>query len=397
MRRRSSISARQLSRRAFTLVELLVVISILVLVLSITIYSVNFAQDAERVRGAASKVQSYLSGARDRAIYTKSPVGVRFFLDSEVDPNAASGAYRTVSSLVYIDPAQTWTDGTVRLERPDVDGNGVADSAAVTVVAGAGSGWWELKRRGLLVDGMIIEIGEFTSPISTAMIDITVPPAAIQRLILQIPYADPGTTPNSAVEAFDDGGPSTYRLNLPPRIIPGEPGLMPDGVVIDLDGSSLPLAWRSADLNGDGDLTDAGENGGNFMDIVFSPRGNVIGPAASQGIIHLYVCDKEDSEILKEQRVTNFHGGSLAAFAGSVNGGTPFVPADEIDPANGSSGWIGSLTEAGDPYTVKDRRLVTVFTQTGGVSVHTVNPTDSNLNGIADAPYYFAETGEVAN
>ena len=399
--------SRNSTRTGFTLVELLVVITILLLLMSITIYSVNFARDAERVRGASSKVLSYLSGARDRAIYTKSPVGVRFFLDSEVDPGSVSGAYRTVSSAVYIDPAQTWTDGTVRLERPDTTDppDGIADSAVVNRVAGAGTGWWELKRRGLLVDGMIIKIGEFTSPINTSLIDITQPPNAIERLIMQIPYADPGTTPVNRVEAFDDGGPSTYELTLPPRIIPSEPALLPDGVVIDLDGSSLPLAWRSVDANGDGDLLDAGENGGNFMDIVFSPRGNVIGSAASQGIIHFYVCDKEDSESLKEQRVANSHGGSLSAFTGTVNGGLRFIPADEIDPGVTGSAWVGDLAEPGEPYTVRDRRVVTVFTQTGGISVHPISPFDTSNNvtgasgadGLADDPFYFAETGEVAN
>lgn len=405
VRRDKGLGLIDSQRLGYTLIEILIVITILLLLMTVTVYSVNFARDSERISGAANGVQSFLAGARDRAIYGKSPIGVRFFLDSETDPNAASGAYRTISSAAYIDPGQTWTDGNIRLERPDLDGDGVADSTNVTVVAAIGSGWWELKRRGLLVDGMIIEIGEFSSPVSTALIDISPSgpgPSAVERLVLQFPYADPGTTTDTSIEAFDDGGPSTYRLHLPPRILPSEPLLLPDGVVIDLDGSDVPDAWRAIDLDGDGLLSGPGENGGNFMDIIFSPRGNVIGPVASKGIVHLYICDKADSTILKELRVGNTYTGSMSAFSAAVASGYHFVPADEISTAHT---WVGDLAEPDDPFVPKERRLVTVFAQTGAMSVHPVNGVDlaspgsppGPPDGIADNPYLYAEFGEVAN
>jgi hypothetical protein len=67
---------------------------------------------------------------------------------------------------------------------------------------------------------------------------------------------------------------------------------------------------------------------------------------------------------------------------------------------------------------LKERRIVSIFTQTGAVSVHEVNgyfsegaaatgdsedPLDWNKNtsssepdGLADDPYFFAETGKAA-
>ena len=41
-----------------------------------------------------------------------------------------------------------------------------------------------------------------------------------QVLQLISPYRDPGTTPPTEVNAFQGGGPNTYILELPPRILP---------------------------------------------------------------------------------------------------------------------------------------------------------------------------------
>ena len=65
-------SNESLSRNGFTLVELLVVITIMLLLLSMTVYAVNFSRDSDRVGGGARQIQSALAGARDRAIYAKA-------------------------------------------------------------------------------------------------------------------------------------------------------------------------------------------------------------------------------------------------------------------------------------------------------------------------------------
>ncbi len=423
-------SHKRLERRSgFTLVELLMVITIMLLLMSITVYSVNFARDSDRVSSNASKVQSFLAGARDRAIYSRSPKGVRFFLDSEDDPNAGTGQRRTVSAMYYIDPGQFWSDGAIELYRwdpnfngrtnlpasggsnPDINGDGTPDNPAlIWMVAGLKENkWWELKRRGLLVDGVRMRIPAGPTgtwyPVDTRFIDITSAPTNTQWLVLQIPYADPGDTDIRRAKAFELGGPETYELQLPPSIMPNQPALMVDGVVIDLDGSRLPAGWRPSAQNG--------ANFNQFMDVVFSPRGTVIGETASAGIIHFYVCDRIDATVLKGELINSLPGASAAAklgnFESAVRGGTPFIPADEIDPADAST-WISALAEAGEPYLPKDRRIVTLFTQTGAISVNQINPTDvrdpsdfdgdgnfSEPDGIADDPYLFAETGQEGN
>lgn len=401
------------SRSAYTLIELLIVISILALLLTMTVMAVNFSRDGDRVTGAASQIQSFLSGARDRAIYAKAPRGVRFFLD----PNNP----RAVSSMVYIDPAETWSEGVIQLRRwdPEVDGrtnllpnnqdindDGVNDNPTqIWMVAGEGTAWWELKRRGLLFDGMRIRIPKGPSgswyPINTKLIDITVAPTTLQALVLSIPYRDPGDTPKEKALAFESGGPEDYEIELPPRILPMEPVVLPEGTVIDLDGSKLPDSWRPtvAGLNnGSGNLLYS-----QYMDIVYSQRGTVIGSAATGGVIHFYVCDNEDSLLLKEEfiavELVLNQGLTQAAAINEFNRRvrspvTPFVPGDELNSS--SAPWAINIAPAPDSYIVKDRRIVSVFSQTGGVSIHAVNATDSDADGFADDPFYFAETGESA-
>ena len=59
------------SRRAgFTLIELLITISIFLILATVTLTAVSAFQGGDQVTGSARQVQSYISGARDRAIYT---------------------------------------------------------------------------------------------------------------------------------------------------------------------------------------------------------------------------------------------------------------------------------------------------------------------------------------
>jgi prepilin-type N-terminal cleavage/methylation domain-containing protein len=408
-------------RLGFTLIELLVVISIIVILASMTLLAFNFARDADRVSNAAVALKSALSVARDFAVQAGKPRGVRLFLDEN--------NYRAVTTMVYIDPSEDWTDGVIQLQRWDVldnstllqgadnitdpadvnldiNGDGITgdNPKDVWVVASAGSGWWELKRRGLLFDGMMITIGDFTSPVSTRLLNS---PVGVQKLILARPFRDPGDTPKENASAFQSGGPETYALQLAPRIVPMDPVLLPQGIVIDLDGSRLPDAWRP--FTALGSQSSGNAEYSRFVDIIYSARGSVIGQAASAGIIHFYLCNAEDSVLLKDEFVKSLAGAPTPAdvrFAkngqllpdakvsgfNSIIRSEAFIPADEIDTDNVA--WLPGFAD--QPYLTKDRRIVSVFTQTGAVSVHPVNAVDSQPDGIADDPYRFAETGETA-
>lgn len=378
----------QPNRRGYTLVELLIVITIILILMSMTLATVNYARTGDKVSSASRQVQSFIAGARSRAMYADEVRGVRLFVEQNLGGSAA--ASRTVTTMAYIAPGGTWASpkdsADIQIERPDYNGDGDYNDPGedlATIVRGFNNpGWWNLKRRGLLVDGMRIRIPAQTGnwyPISLGTdasnptLVLTSPPPDEQLLQLQIPF-------NGGVQSSQHVvGTYTYEIELPTRLLPQDPSILPDKTVIDLDGSQVPASWRP---------TSAGGVYSGYMDILFSPRGNIIGDAAGAGLLHLYVCDAEDALFLKEQWVSQ-PGNSVFALDAAVAAGLPFIPVDEL------SGQFGVGTAA-EPYLVKDRRVVSIFTQTGVISVNGVNGFDTtDANGFADDPFYFAETGEV--
>lgn len=415
------------ARTGFTLVELLIVVAILLLLTTFTIISVDLTFESERVRAGARQVQSLLEGARDRAIRAREPRGVRFLLDTDQD----SG--RMVASMVYVGAAQPWNEGQITLKRPDLNNDNVADSDEVIIVEGTPEALWDnLKRRGFLgvyedFNGNgVLDSGEDLN--GNGGLDIETPriripgdkngtwyrvrthllganPANPNILVLTREYRDPGTTTASSVVAFEGTGPSTYVLELPPRVLPdADPVLLPAGVVIDLDASDVPGFWRPPAR------TNHAAPYLSRMDLMFSPRGTVIGSPAGAGILHFYITRRVDVEnatrLVTPPRLP-------------VNvGAPPLVPADDF---------FASLP--GSP-PVGDRSLVSVFTSTGKVASHPLNLEnilgedangngtldgdttpgngifleDTNDNGVldvpdlyADDPFLFAELGEVSS
>lgn len=368
---------RSTPRHGFTLIELLIVISIIGILLTITLVAVNLNNEADRVKKGARQVQSFLLGAKDRAIQRGEEIGVRFYFNQ---PPAGADAVTTqiiarqVSGMAYIGRSGTW---------PPADESYPADVVVDgTIITDEGRDWWSLKRRGWLMEGMRVRIpngptGSWHQIVSTSTIDITAPAPAQCSLTL-------ATSPVK--------GSQSYSIELPWSMLPAEPSILPENVVIDVDASRLPNAWRPA--AGTANLYSS------FIDVIFAPRGNVTADALAAGLLHFYVCDAEDSFFLKEQYITSLGGdpAGIAAFNTAVATDGFFVPMDELNATD--SPWAGE-------YNVKPRRLVTVIPQTGSVSVHDVygyidpdvnpDPADVDSNGIADDPFRFAETGEASN
>lgn len=372
-------------RRGFTLVELLVVVSVMLILAVMTAAAINITVSGDKVRAGARQVQSYLAGARDRAIYSKAPRGVRFLLDPTNN--------RTVSSMVFIAPTDPWNQGVIQIERLDADGNGAPDSSSPLVVRGfdnnssdyrsnSPTDWFNLFTQGLITTGSRIKIpnddtGQWYT-ITTELIT-----SADPKLHLTTAYQGPGQANQntSAMEAFAPGsGPTTYLLELPPSVMPNqEVVLMPKGSVIHLDrssnnfeqfdaatpasgrGNKLPSAWLFPTTTAD----PSGFDYTSRMDVMFSPRGVVVGTAAQRGIIHFYIADQKDADR------DRLYWSSPSSY--------PTVSAPEYgtwsDPtANG--------------YERGDKIILSLFTRTGAISTH---PVFSNSD-----PFRFAETGEVA-
>lgn len=364
-------------KSGLTLIELLIVVTIFLLLTTFTVVAVDFSFESERVAAAARQTQSLLEGSRDRSIRAREPRGVRLILDSDPDNG------RMVSSLIYVGAAEPWTEGTIQLQREDTSpADGVADAEDVLIVVGSLDTLWnKLSQRGFLgVPGQHtprIKIpGDKNGTwyrVHTGLLGVNPLNPNVLRLVH--PYRDPGTTEVTEVVAFDGGsGPLTYELELPPRVLPdADPVLLPDGVVIDLDASDVPTAWRPPA----GSAINAPYS--SRMDLMFSPRGTLIGTTAGTGLIHLYVSLREDV-----QKATD-------AGRSPVNAGDrPSVPTDAL--------FAGLPVAGAGQMVVGDRGLVTVFSSTGKISSHPINLDNVDLDpNSLDDPFLFAELGEVNN
>lgn len=340
-----------MSKRGFTLTELMVVMVILIILTVMTVAAVNFSMSAERSRAAARQMQSFLAGARDRAIYEQRPVGVRFLLDQNI-PNS-------ISSMLYVEESDYPVKSVMVIKDSD---DTVSTSYVLNVISRNGTtvglDWKRLRLKGLLRVGDRIQIPDdgFQYTIQNLYEwdhDDDQDTPLRERIDISPEFRDDATTVNRTENA---------KLLLPPIIRPNqEPMLLPRGIVIDgnsgpgiidptiIDSrSKLPRSWTTL------------SNG--RLDIMFSPRGTVTGLAASSGLIHFYLSEAADVERLN-------------------TAGIYTIPSDT--PYGTSSDVIG------------DRILVTVFPQTGAITSNLVDPKPSPVDSrIAIDPFRYAETGD---
>ena len=335
------------NRRAFTLVELLVVLAIVLILAAVTIASVNFSYNADRMRAGGRQLQSFLMGARDKAIYANEARGVRLLLD----PNDN----HSVSAVQYIGAPQRET-GMLTFNSATT-----GDTTGRTVSFISGTPWPSLSRRGFLRVGNRIQIPQDTG----AWFTISAFNAGSGLILLNRTNPDLAGTVN----------PISFTLELASTPLgDAQPVQLPRGTVIDLDGSQIPRVWRPLSLSASYSPQ---------MDILFTPRGTVVGDTSALGIVHLMVSDASD--VLKWKSAINGRN-STSYLVNSL----PLVPAEN--------------TGATPPVVPKDRIIVTITTRTGNVAVYPLNPVPQSSSSsppgnpsLTIDPFLFAESGRVAN
>lgn len=113
--------SRKLTSHGFTLIELLVVIVIILIVSALALPMVVFGLSDRQMGEAARLLQAELAGARDAAIRSNAPSGIRLLPDpvfSGVDPSTGkvdSSQILAANRFIPIEPAPAYTEGLVNI------------------------------------------------------------------------------------------------------------------------------------------------------------------------------------------------------------------------------------------------------------------------------------------
>jgi prepilin-type N-terminal cleavage/methylation domain-containing protein len=418
--------AAALTRRAFTLIELLVVVSIILLVAAMTLSAVNLSITGDRIRGAARQVQSFLEGARGRAVYGGNAsskgsgyqCGVRFLRESD-DP--ADPRFNLCSSiqLVEVDPTNAAINrGKYNLARTDdVDNttlmappDNLADSAEVVRVVGTANNenvpeeakthWVDAYNQGLLFDNQVILLNNRSyritipkSPPNSTTIDTNKFGQAYEELWLQTPYV--GTVPLAFPSefAFPEGGAPAYKILLAPQPMANqEVRSLGNGVVFDLSYSRGLDYFTTQSLP---------------IDVMFSPRGMVVGPITSSGLVQFVLSDREDSLNYVPLGWTTWQSSTQYEVGRGVVSTTGeatqvFVNLSGVGTSgNAEPTWMrtpgATTSDSGVTWTCvvprRERNIVSLTPLTGKTSVH---PVYLDPAGLTFDPFRYSETGEVA-
>jgi prepilin-type N-terminal cleavage/methylation domain-containing protein len=368
----------------FTLIELLVVMSILLILALITIRLVNTTLDSDRMKTGSRELQSYLAGARDRAIYAGQPRGVRFIPD-QTDP-------LTVRSFVYIGAPTSFTDSATISIGPTglITFNGPSTQQT----------WINLWNRGQLKNGAQIQltVGSTVEPYFLTVSPIPVP---VGGATAGQPFTIT-TVPGSGVFPISS---ASYQLQLAASILPSEqPRSLPRNIAIDLRTSVLPTNWAFP------------PSASSTFDVLFSPAGTVTGHLASSGRIHFVLADIADatSEVaigtLSNRLQLNAPWQPGTAYvAGNVIVPTPSSFIAFRCTTAGTSGALAAqpnwptqpnqtVTDSSvvwQSFVKKANTIVSLATSTGRITTHPVDVQDVLSTGLGYDTFRYAEIGEV--
>jgi hypothetical protein len=323
-------------------------------------------------------------------------------------------------SQAHADPNQQDPNPSIRVEQVEYWDTtaGAVDVVGVPDPTTPGTSWQELAQNGVLTTGTRIRLINGSNEIWLAVDarsfipDATNftgnPPTPVNSNVLYLARPHPdylgGTRDGYRTDTTPPGPPGTpqqytgdaehdieYELALAGSVVLAnqEPAVLSSGIVIDPEPlrirGKLPAEWYS---------TTAQQYG--YIDVMFSPRGTVMRSSAARGVLHFLVAELEDVE----RRGPPGSAGSYIVVDPANAAGPPALEVDgfiarDVDGNN--------QIDEGEQVT-GDKVLVTVFTRTGHISTHPIDPTDAVLNvngnagadGFADDPLSFAERGDVA-
>ncbi len=246
------------NRAAFTLVELLVVISIMAVMATLVIAFFPNAASAQREARAAQQLQGWLNIAKQRALRDQIPFGVRLIQDPT---NPAQ-----VVECQYVQQPDDFSGGVVASVLPPPGPTHEFLQFALPAGADLLNGYVPMNPAEQRY--WVVQPGDSIELLGTGLVRvITGVDVNAVRVSPPLPFAISTPTPN-------------YRIIRAPRPVGDEKLSMPDGTIIDISTNATYLSPLPP--------TDPNQ-GSNFSDIVFGPSGQVISRNLATSNINLWV------------------------------------------------------------------------------------------------------------
>jgi prepilin-type N-terminal cleavage/methylation domain-containing protein len=300
-----SVDAAEM-RKAFTLVEMLVVLTLIAILAALLVFTLPGFIDRSRAANGASAVQGWLNYARQRAQYEQEPRGVRFYVEQD-DPN---------------DPLSPWWSRKAQaIEQPDDWQGGplVADPLNATdahyiKVTGADFS------SGAVQEGDYLEVNntgqvhwiqvKTADPNSEAGIQPSNPaqPNVLDKLAIGLPGL-----PNPITEPIKD-----YRIMRAPRVAGDEPMLLPEHVAIDMMVYANPAygtSYQSKNSFAPRLINNSADGKYKYFDVMFAPNGRFLDYPGAMLILWVRMDDaKTDFEGSPTLLVVSTNSGAVSAY-----------------------------------------------------------------------------------
>lgn len=246
-------------RSAFTLIEMLVVLSIILTLAVLTVLFMPRFQERQKVPRGADLLQGWLLMAKNRAIRDRVPVGIRF------QPWSQNQLY--VRDMQYIQKPEDYVPSTIYTTdslfigpvNPMNPAQGYAFGPKVNLLGAAASDNGD--------ESSLVQAGDYLQLRSEGLLH------RISKVGRQVCVLDsqPETPPAPGC---------TFRIIRQPRLLAGEQPLqMPQDVIIDMS-ASLNVPTRPSY-----------SSGYSYWEILFSPTGGVIGQGTGNTPIALLIRD----------------------------------------------------------------------------------------------------------
>jgi prepilin-type N-terminal cleavage/methylation domain-containing protein len=280
---RTNLSRR---RPAFTLIEMLVVIGIIVVLATLSVAIIPSVQQRTKAARAADQVQGWLLIARERALRDRLPRGVRLIID--VDSRFGYVA----RNLVYIEQPDPFTGGAIMFDTPGQPTSLMNKASFVgnVDITGGQAGTQPFNDPLWLIQpGDYLQIQGGGSHFITAVYPPN-PAAGTPAYVLtatnlwdsvNLPPAP--ATPTPPYPAYST---TAYLVTRSPRPIADEKALtLPDDVVIDLNSPALvppgvptpPAGVQLSVPDATAGIADPLTPNQILYDILFSPSGALTG------------------------------------------------------------------------------------------------------------------------